>query len=223
MELVKVTGPEEGKAALTARLTRELAAGKRVLWLIPGGSNIPISVAIMASLPDELTKQLTLALTDERYGPYNHADSNWWQLDEAGFSNKQATRVEVLSPANDDIATTTARYGRELIQLVASHDCVIGQFGMGADGHIAGILPGSIATTVVAPTAGYETPTFTRITATFSIIEQCSVAFAFVFGADKAQALNNLESTIPLADQPAQILKQLPEAYVYNDQIGVTP
>ena len=45
-------------------------------------------------------------------------------------------------------------------------------------------------------------------------------AYVFAFGADKKPALENLLTNIDLIVQPAQILKSLPEAYVYNDQVG---
>jgi hypothetical protein len=46
-------------------------------------------------------------------------------------------------------------------------------------------------------------------------------AYVFTFGEAKRPQLEILlNSDVPLSHQPAQLLKQLPEAYVYNDQIA---
>jgi len=52
-----------------------------VLWLVPGGSNIPIAVEAMDMIRKEMSglslKYLTITLSDERYGSVGHKDSNW--------------------------------------------------------------------------------------------------------------------------------------------------
>jgi 6-phosphogluconolactonase/glucosamine-6-phosphate isomerase/deaminase len=209
----------EGTVALSERLITELAAGKNVLWLVPGGSNITTAVAIMAQIPAELTPKLTVGLTDERFGPIGHPDSNWQQLDEAGFDSKQATRVPILA-GFDDMDATVAAYTTTLQSLIARNQIIIGYFGMGPDGHIAGILPHTAAVTAEGLVAGYHTDTFDRITGTFAAIRHCTVAYVFAFGEAKRGALQNLQQDLSLEDQPAQIIKQLSEAYVYNDQLG---
>jgi 6-phosphogluconolactonase/glucosamine-6-phosphate isomerase/deaminase len=82
-------------------------------------------------------------------------------------------------------------------------------------------LPGSPAITDEKFVAGYDAGNFTRITLTPPALRQIAVAFAFVYGKSKFEALQNLhDNDLPLDEQPAQILKQLNESYVYNDQIG---
>ena len=73
-------------AVLQARLELELTAGKKVLWLVSGGSNITASVQLMQNLADDLTKNLTIMAVDERYGLVGHADSNEGQLLAAGLT-----------------------------------------------------------------------------------------------------------------------------------------
>lgn len=82
--------PEEAIRHITRRLRTVLSEGRPVLWLISGGSNIPIQKAVMDNLPDELTKILTIMPVDERVGPYNHANSNTAALRKAGFNPKHA-------------------------------------------------------------------------------------------------------------------------------------
>lgn len=210
----------EGAQPLYDRLVSELETGDSVLWLVPGGSNIPLAADISKRLPDELTKNLTIYLTDERYGDVWHADSNTRQLEEAGFDPKQATMVPVLS-GDLTLEETTEHYSDALADAFAASDVVVGQFGMGPDGHIAGVLPGSPAVTSDDLAAGYTTETFTRITMTPEAIKHVDVAFVYAFGDAKQEALQNLLSQdLSLDQQPAQILKQLPEAYVFNDQLG---
>lgn len=210
----------EGAQPLYDRLIEELQTGDQVLWLVPGGSNIPLAADISKRLPEDLTKNLRIYLTDERYGEVWHADSNTRQLEEAGFDPKQATMVPVLS-GDLSLQETTEHFADALADAFASSDVVIGQFGMGPDGHIAGILPGTPAVSSEDLAVGYQTDTFTRITMTFEAIKHVDVAFVYAFGDAKRPALENLlNEDLSLDEQPAQIIKQLPEAYVFNDQIG---
>jgi 6-phosphogluconolactonase/glucosamine-6-phosphate isomerase/deaminase len=220
MELIKCADASEGAQKLSALLISELRSGKKVLWLLPGGSNIPISASIMATLDPNLTSNLSVALTDERYGPVGHADSNWKQLQDAGFNPQQASCLYTLSDQNLSLEATAQAYGQALEALCQPSDTIIGQFGMGPDGHIAGILPYTPAAQTTDFVVGYHTEKFNRITMSFQVIQACSVAFVFAFGSDKLEALQNLQQDIDLNTQPAQILKLLPNAYVFNDQIG---
>jgi 6-phosphogluconolactonase len=211
----------EGDAPLSDRLQAELEAGKNVLWLVPGGSNIPLSAEVMRQIPDELTHRLTIYLTDERYGEVDHPDSNTRQLREAGFDPKDARMVHVLAPGLG-LEETAEQYALSIAAAFEVADIVIAQIGMGPDGHICGILPGSPAVTSDQLAVGYKTETFTRITLTpRALIEHVDAAYVYAFGEAKLPALENLlGKELPLDEQPAQLLKQLPEAYVYNDQLA---
>ena len=220
MRFIKTTDPELGVDSLSQRLTEHLISGEKVLWLVSGGSNVPLSVAIMQGLSPSLTVNLSILLTDERFGPTGHVDSNATQLLEAGFNHKQATILPVLVGV-PSLADSIARYESTARQALSTADYVIGQFGIGSDGHIAGILPNSPAVDAADFVAAYQSDPFLRLTLTAHALKRLSVAFVFAYGAAKHQALEQLrDSTMSYAEQPAQILKELPEAYVYNDQIG---
>ncbi|MBC7581550.1 6-phosphogluconolactonase [Aeromicrobium sp.] len=220
MQFIQTPDWERGIKDVTERISAELIAGQKVLWLIGGGSGIIASVTIMANLPDDLTENVTIFLTDERYGEVNHVDSNSKQLADAGFHPKNATFVHMLQPGFS-MAETKERYAQALERAVEHTDVVIAQSGIGPDGHIAGILPHSAATTAGGWIVGYEAPHYTRMTMTFEAMRHIDAAYYMTFGVDRLPALTRLrDEAIPLADQPAQILKELPEAYVYNDQIG---
>ena len=223
MQVYKVGVPEIAISPLTSKIKGALNIGP-TLWLIPGGSNIALAIAVMNLLSTDLTRNLTIALTDERFGPYNHPDSNWAQLKQSGFDPKQAKIIETLREGDlSDMAAVTARYNAEIDEALDSNMTAIGLFGMGVDGHIAGILPGSPATNEqnYATVIGYPSTSFNRITITLSTIRRLKTVFLVAMGSDKLPQLERLiNQDLPLDIQPAQIIKQVDEAYVYNDQIG---
>jgi 6-phosphogluconolactonase/glucosamine-6-phosphate isomerase/deaminase len=219
MQFVRVTSLEDAVAPLADRLNRELTLHEHVLWLVTGGSSIVVSVKVMELIPDKLSGRLAIYLTDERFGPIGHPDSNIQQLVNAGFNPKEATVVPVLVPAVA-LEDTVTRYEDAIKTGFDEADIIIGQFGIGPDGHISGILPGSDAVTSIRLVDGYTTETYTRITTTFPALKRVDVAFAFAFGDSKLAALTKLrDKDLSLSEEPSQILKQIPECYIYSDQI----
>jgi len=220
MQFYRTSDTSKAISDLQSRLISELQAGKHVLWMVSGGSNITASVAVMAGISGDLQTNLTIMFSDERYGPVGHADSNYQQMLDAGFLVNGAQFLPVLQEgmSRDE---TVAAYA-DLIKLEFDRaDIIISQLGIGADGHIAGALPGTIATTSEEWVIGYESPPYQRITMTFPALRQITADYSLVFGDDKANALTQLQNEdLELSEQPAQILKELSEAYVYNDQIG---
>ena len=219
MKIIRNNGAS-GTDDLSIRLQTELSSNKRVLWLISGGSNIAYCVHVMEMLSGPHTKQLTIMLVDERYGPVGHPDSNWTQLLEAGMPNKQATLLPVLQD-DRSFEQTAESYRQQTETAFTTHDLVIAQLGIGRDGHTAGILPGSpAALEQQALVIGYEVAPYRRITMTFPALRQVQAAYVFAFGESKHEALIRLTTEqVDVTEQPAQILKQIPEVYLYNDQV----
>jgi 6-phosphogluconolactonase/glucosamine-6-phosphate isomerase/deaminase len=173
----------------------------------------------MKQIPDDLTANLTVYLTDERYGEVSHPDSNSRQLEEAGFEHKNARVTWVLAEGLS-LEETADQYSLSIAAAFEANDTVIAQMGMGADGHVCGIMPGTPAVDSDKLVVGYVTENFTRITLTPKALkEHVTAAYVFAFGEGKKEALANLLKELPLNEQPAQVLKSLPETYVYNDQI----
>ena len=214
------TGREQAAIDLSERLQRELSGSKDVLWLLSGGSNIATATRIMNLLPDDLTSHLTVSLVDERYGPIGHVDSNWGQLQQAGFPAKQARMLPVLH-SDMGFEQTRDSYETMLKTSLANGNSVIALLGMGDDGHIAGILPHTIATEPTeALIVAYHHQPYDRLTLSFSALQALTATYTFVFGESKKPPLTRLSTeNLPLAEQPAQILKYLEDAYVYNDQV----
>lgn len=220
MQLIRTGGWDEGTQALAERLQSELKNRKHVLWLVCGGSNIKAAVKVMDQIDDAASEKLAIFLTDERFGAVGHEHSNARQLRDAGFNPKQAIFVPMLDPGFT-LEETQERYAQALQRAVEHADVVIAQFGIGADGHIAGILPHTPAVEATAWVTAYEAPPYTRVTMTFDAMRHITAAYAMVFGDEKQKALHKLQhEELPLAEEPSQILKELPEAYVFNDQVG---
>jgi 6-phosphogluconolactonase/glucosamine-6-phosphate isomerase/deaminase len=222
MQFIRTSDILTAATVLEQRLITELTAGKKVLWLVSGGSNIGASVSVMANIPSDLQPQLTIMLIDERFGAIGHPNSNFEQLMQAGFNEGEATLIPVLRL--DLTLEQTAEAYNEVIELeFGKADIIISQLGIGADGHISGILPDSPASIIANQlVTAYTSEPYQRITTTFSALQAITADYSFVFGADKKAALQDLQTDLSLTAQPSQILKQIPEAYIYNDQLGDT-
>jgi 6-phosphogluconolactonase/glucosamine-6-phosphate isomerase/deaminase len=222
MNLIHAENSDTGAHELSARIIAALSEGKKTLWLICGGSNITTAVnvmnAIRESVPIGSLENLTVSQSDERYGPVGHADSNWEQLEGAGFKFDNIAVIPILRGL--PLAETVSLFGTEIMQAFQEAEVCIALLGIGPDGHIAGMLPHSEAVHDHDPVSGYVEKKFTRVTLTPPMLLRISAAFVFAFGEPKAQAMHNLRDTeLSLEEEPAQILKKLPEAYVYSDQI----
>jgi 6-phosphogluconolactonase/glucosamine-6-phosphate isomerase/deaminase len=221
MRFVKITNAEEVARYLADAITRQLEAGERVLWLVPGGSSIDIAVAVSKLLSVTNLTNLTVSLTDERYGVVGHADSNWHQLQTAGFTLPHARLVPVLE--GDTREHTTQTYASQL--QAALQDCTyrLGFFGIGADGHTAGILPGTPAVDAEELAASYDAGSFERITMTEQAIRLLDEAVVYARGEAKWPIVDALaEKDLPYEEQPAQLLKLVPKLTVFNDHRGDT-
>jgi len=207
-----------GERRLGEKLGGLLGAGKRVLWLVSGGSNIEAAVRVMDGLAESKLEKLTVMLMDERYGAVGHADSNWAQLLEAGLKARRARTVPVLTEGAG-IGETTNKFAASAEQEFQQAEVVIGQFGMGADGHTAGILPHSPATTAGRVWAThYDGGRYQRVTLTPFALEHVGMAYLLAYGASKQAQLQALRAReLPLSEQPVQVLKNISKLYIFNE------
>lgn len=208
---------------IAGRICQELEAGKRVLWLTSGGSNVQAEVTVMKLVREHAEDKLgglAILPMDERYGKPGHDTSNSEALRRAGFDPGAATWVDVLThdvPLNQTISF----YTDVAATAFANAAVIIGQFGLGNDAHTAGVLPDSPAADADEVTvAGYEWTDYTRMTLTPVALAQVQVAYVLAYGDGKKEALERLQAnTEPLAKLPAKLLYQIPEVYVYTDQV----
>src|ERR1035438_6742188 len=148
MVFIKVEDHQEGGQYLTRGLLGALDEDLRVLWLVSGGSNATVARQVRRVLPANRLKNLKVALVDERYGKPGHGDSNFTKLRRVGFDFTNVNFKPVLTRENLSFELTVKNYEKHVRQLFEASDIIIGQFGIGADGHTAGILPHSPATVV---------------------------------------------------------------------------
>lgn len=217
MQLIQAT-IQESENVLREYLQNALDQGQKVLWLISGGSNIVITADILRQLHG--TQNLTIAQVDERYGPVGHPDSNWQQLLDSGAPLDGVRLVPILDNPLGSMHEAAADYGGKLQKLLKTADTSIAQLGMGTDGHIAGILPGTESVQAAGLVTSYQTEQFDRITLTFNGLDQVQELWLFAYGQDKKPQLEALQNQeLSLSDQPAQYLKRHPRVVVYNDSI----
>jgi 6-phosphogluconolactonase/glucosamine-6-phosphate isomerase/deaminase len=214
--ITTTTNPEEVANFVATSVMNKLASGKRVLLFLTGGSSTIVGVKIAELLRRRWFQNLTVMLTDERYGPIGHTDSNWQQMLDKGFSLSQSKLIPILTGDNRD--TTTEKFNIALNEEFMRAEYKIGLFGIGTDGHTAGILPQSRAVRSKDLALGYDTPTFSRITITPKAIGKLDEAVVWAQGKDKWPVLKNLEEKkILLSKQPAQILKKVPLLTIFSD------
>lgn len=198
-------------------ILNQLKSGKRVLFFVTGGSSISVGVRVSEILRGEQLDNLTVMLTDERYGPYSHIDSNWYQLIKQGLNFPGATSIPIL--IGEDMTKTTEKLEMILNRELKNAQYKIGLFGVGADGHTAGILPDSIAVNSTDLVCSYDTPKFSRITITFKTIKKLDEAVVWVQGENKWEVLKDLQqgTSGDVTKQPAQILKEVPLLTIFTD------
>jgi 6-phosphogluconolactonase/glucosamine-6-phosphate isomerase/deaminase len=216
MKIITTNHPVEAAAKQLADTIRtQLLAGHHVLWLLSGGSSLTIATEAAAELRDIDHQRLHVTLTDERYGPVGHADENWHQLLTSGFDLPQAHLYRPLT--GDSPTDTVAHFNHWLETTLAKVDYRVGIFGIGPDGHTAGIKPHSPATMSEHLIEGYTAEDFTRLTITPAVIAQCDEIVIQASGADKQTVLHDVLTTNrPVTEQPAQALKIVPNTTLYT-------
>ena len=136
-----VASPFRTSQYLAKQIAAKLQEGRRVLWLISGGSSIAIAAATASRLAGRDLSRLTVSLIDERYGEPGHPESNWFQFEQTGAKLPGATLHPILTGA--DQVTTAEVFAEFLETALATSDYRLGLLGIGPDGHTSGILPHS--------------------------------------------------------------------------------
>lgn len=213
MKYVKIETPDPVIDHAVNTISSHLLSGKRVVWLLSGGSAIDLEVRIAQQLQTLDVSRLYVGLIDERYGPVGHKDENYLQLMNAYFP-LYISRV-LLGKTPEETAKT---FGASIQQALEGADFSLGIFGIGADGHTAGIKPHSPAITSSEPTVFYEWDDYQRITLTPPTIRQLDEAIIYAVGSEKADTLRSLlHEDLPIAEHPAQVLKGIKTSALYTD------
>lgn len=218
MKYVHITDTEPVIEYLTSTISDHLAAGEKVLWILSGGSGGKVCAEVSKRLTGPLNN-LTTTLSDERYVPEGDADENWKQLGDYGFSVPGATTYRPIQ--GKDRKTTAEDLGAFLKKAYSNTDFKIGLFGIGADGHTAGIKPGTSAVEATGWATEFSGDDFERITMTLDAVKQLDEIVVQAMGADKAPVLEQLLAhDIDIKVQPAQVLKSVEKSTLYTDYEG---
>jgi 6-phosphogluconolactonase/glucosamine-6-phosphate isomerase/deaminase len=128
IEFIKEVREAPVSRIIAGRLN-ELTGKGPVLWLVPGGS--AAGVASLVSRQLDLPENLIVSLTDERYGPAGHRDSNWQLLIDKAF-DFPPQNYAVLFDKN--LNETTKTFNKFLAGVERQKLHKIALFGMGRDG-----------------------------------------------------------------------------------------
>lgn len=202
--------------AISRQLLAALNANRSVVWLVSGGSCIPIAVQARELLGqlDELA-HLSVIVMDERYGEIDHAGSNSMQLKKAGFDMRGLHYYEVLQ--GESIEKTTVQFAQTLETLQENEAVVIGLFGMGADGHTSGLLPGNPVMDSTAFTGFFDGHDYPRITTTPAFIRGITEATLYAVGESKWPALSQMQQPGPVEDLPVRTLRGCSRLTIFSD------
>lgn len=201
---------------LSGEIKAALAAGKKVVWLTAGGSSVAIAVEVANEIRENPhLANLTVSLTDERYGRPGHKDSNWQQLEDKGFALDGAKLLPVLS--GDSLEVTAQKYADTVSRAIENADYSVALAGLGPDGHILGIKPVSPAVNTKDLAVGYKWDDYERVTLTFEILKRLDEVIVYAIGREKWPQFDMLAKEVSTEKQPAQLLKKLKKVTIFND------
>ncbi len=215
MEIVTTEDIKVPAEFITRKILAQLELGKKVLWFATGGSAIAVQVLAAEIISKQPHEGLTITLTDERYGPIGHKDSNWQQSLEKGFNLPDAKLMPILT--GDSLEETTEKFNQLLKEEFPKAQYKIGLFGVGTNSHTAGIMPGSGAVDSDDFAYGYKSDPYERITITTKTILMLDEAVVWMHGKEKWPVIENLSREIPINEAPVQILKQVPQLTIFTN------
>jgi 6-phosphogluconolactonase/glucosamine-6-phosphate isomerase/deaminase len=209
--------------------------GREILLLLAAGSAFE---ALPHVKPEALGSRLSVAMLDERFSRDRQV-SNFLQFKTTPFYKlavKEDVNIFDSSPGEGETADLLSlRFETMLREWIALNPkgAVISTFGVGEDGHIAGIAPFPEDAArfeelfedrnrwVVSYDAGKKLQYPLRVTTTLSFLRQnLRAGVVYVSGERKRGALARLFSrTGSLSETPARILRELPNIALFMDSV----
>lgn len=210
---------DEAVEEASKKLYEALNHSVKTLLLLSGGSSLRVARETLSKLDSDQKKLITIAQIDERYGKPGHKDSNWNGIEEiVGGFDDYAGVASVLEDTGD-IEEDAAYYNAKLQQVIESNILKVGLFGVGADGHVAGILPGDegefLKYTDGRLVVNFIGSDFPRITTTSALMRMLDEAIVYACGPEKEKAITDLNKSTPANEHPAQLLKKTNQTSVY--------
>ena len=185
-------------------------AGGGISLGLAGGNTVAPVYEHLAALPSvsQSWNAVSFYFGDERAVPPDHRDSNYRLARETLFSRIPAAseRIHRMEAERDDLDEAAREYDA---LLPASLDLLL--LGVGADGHVASLFPGSAALEEnerrVVPAFG-GMPPVARLTITPRVLAMAKKIIVIVSGASKQAAVTRaLEGPVDHLACPAQLVR----------------
>ena len=176
---------------IIAALSRRLQGEARTTLVVAGGSSPALCYAELAKAGLEW-RRVQLLLSDERWVPPTHADSNEKMLRQALLTGPAAAASLLsLYSAADSVGTRSTALNKAIADLDLPFACVL--LGMGDDGHIASLFPDAdnLEAGMALDSATFFLPVTTaasphrRISLTLAALTHSDVVILLFFGAAK--------------------------------------
>lgn len=200
--------------SLTNILDVELSSGRKVLWLISGGSSLPIAAEVYMHMLSYSRENIFITFVDDKFGDKITNERAFCQL--LGKAGRDC-KISIVD-ANLTFQENVSNFNNLIVDKLQWADFCIGQFGLGEKFHTGGIWPFSRATSTRSVVCGYEREGVKHITVTPTLIKQLDVAFINSLGANKRELVEHfLSSEASIRAEPTQSLKRAKQCVLYSD------
>lgn len=223
---------QEGAVYLGREISKLLFLLKdvQVLLFVSGGS----SLTVLPYTENEDYSHVTISVLDERFGKTNE-NNNFSQLKLLPWSDyflkKGGKFISTKILKGDTQKKLAERFEKEIENWmnINKKGKMIALFGMGSDGHTAGIFPfpedsemfNKIfdSKNIIASYDAAEKNIFpNRITTTNAIFKKIEIGFAFICGEEKRKALNDFKENNKKSNElPIMFLKSIKKIKIVTD------
>ncbi|MEI8061996.1 MAG: 6-phosphogluconolactonase [bacterium] len=231
--MLRIQTSDDPKGNAGAYINSLLAthASQPVLLMLAGGSSLGVVSLIDVDL---LTDQVTVTVTDDRYTDDIEAN-NFAALQATSFYNSLieagAYCIDTQIFSGEHHKEHSERFAKNLKEWKRDfpHGKIIALFGVGKDGHIAGIIPNVVSNVefdskfnnpdILATDLIAQSDLHTeRTTVTFPFMKSVDFPLVYIVGVEKAEALSlTVAKEGSMYTTPARILNEMKEPLIFTD------
>ena len=205
--------------------------GRPTLLMLAGGS---AHIVLDHINPQYLGSHITVTVTDERFTD-DLEENNFAVLQSLPFYNDlvgvDAFCIDTQIFGEETISGHAERFEKNIRDWKAEFPkgIIIGLFGIGKDGHVAGIIPGIFSDVefkkkyegerlVAYQDIAHSDQPYARVSTTFAFMRMVDFPLFYITGKDKKQALKHaLEEKGILSEIPARIMQEMKGVHVFTD------
>ena len=222
----------EGALFLGEEISREIKKIKSnsILFLVSGGS----CLNVLPYISNKNFEKVTVAVLDERFDVTNE-HNNFSQLRKNSWSesflNKGGKFISSAVTENETQEDLAIRFQSDIENWISDNKNgkIMALFGMGADGHTAGVFPYpeninffqkmfNAEKLVVAYDAKEKNQFPLRITTTNALFGKLEIGFLYVCGEEKKKALDNfIKGEISSHELPVMFLRKIKRLKIVTD------